>query len=400
MLSKKAPSFRASPAGDAIVFWGSPAGNSSGGGQLYALKLDSGVVTRVAPQATIKERSWVFPLALSHDGAWVYFDHLSGDVHRIVRAPTDGSPGIEPLFTLTERPWGIDIGPDGSIYVDQFEQPAEVRWYSKPGTLRASVRVPGANCAALPIDRSRALVVLPYAGRDRLMVVDAEKPDKLLTPFIDTQEETTFPAVALGSDRFAFVAGSGPTRRLAIASTATSRLIGSIDGISPGISSLAATPDGTTVFYDNETDGYIWAKPVAGGEAVRVHEGNGVSMDPHGHYLIVKVDTDGRVRLFNVPWPLGTQVAREIATKTDLGLDQDWFGPRAVWRDGQITVRVGSNHSWYWPSAVLNPSTGTITVLDSAFDRDMCGPGWSYDGQIVTGAIGFQSTLWRFQQGR
>jgi hypothetical protein len=301
---------------------------------------------------------------------------------------------VHPLLTLTREPLGLDVGPDGSLFVDQVEQPNEVRWYPKAGARPLVARIPNFSSSALPLDHGRALVATRSVGKWRVMVVEPGKP---LAALAATSEETNFPATMLGPERVALVVGSGTARRVAIVAVATGNIISSIEGVDgAAVQSLAGSRDGKTLFYS--ADGAVWAMPVDGGKAQKIGPGHSVSADPDGHYLVVKRRETKRVSLVRVPWPLGTGDEREIRVQDgDLRLVDDWSVPNAIGPGGRLVVRVASKSSWYYPAAVLDPQTGRLEPLDAAFDCDMLGPAWTSDGQIVTTALSFESTLWRFR---
>jgi hypothetical protein len=388
--------FRVFKKSKAAVFFGRPESDPSAPDHLYVIDLDSGAWRALAPGIEIKSRPWLFPLAVSPDDAWVLFDMLGGDLHHIVAVRSDGSPGVHTLLTLTGEPLGLDVGSDWSLYVDQIRQPTEIRWYSQPGVPAASQRIPdsAAHAPVLPIDRGRVLVTMRSAGKTRVMVVEQGKDP---ASFIDAAEDTSSPLATLGRDRLLLIVGSGTARRVAVASMATGRIIDRIDGIDAGaVESLAGSPDGAMLFYAAE--GVVWSKPTSGGKAEKVRDGHGVAVDPEGQYLVVKQREPKGTRLFRVPLPVGAGKEQEIPIAGgNLRLYEDWQSPKAIGAGGRLLVRAGSNHSWYYPAAILDPQTGRLEPVDRAFDRDMVGAAWSDDGQIVTQATSFESTLWRFR---
>jgi hypothetical protein len=388
--------FRTFPNGKAAVFFGRPEDVPTAPNQLYVIDLDSGALRTLAPGIAVPLRTWLFPLAVSPDGAWVLFDLPAGDLHHIVAVRSDGSPGLHALLTLTGEPLGLDVGSDWSLFVDQIRQPTEIRWYTQPGVLAASQRIPDSAhySPVLPIDRGRVLVTLRSAGKTRVMVVEQGKD---LVPFIDNAEDTNFPVAALGPDRLVLIVGSGAMRRVAVASIATGRIIAPIDGIDANaVVSLAGSPDGTRVFYAAE--GFVWSKPTDGGKAQPIRAGHSVAVDPDGRYLIVKLREPKGIRLFRVPLPVGAGKEQEIHIEAgDMLLADDWQAPGAIGARGRLLVRAGLKASWYYPAAVLDPQTGRLEPVDRAFERDMVGAAWSDDGRIVTQATSFESTLWRFR---
>jgi eukaryotic-like serine/threonine-protein kinase len=388
--------FRVLPGGKAAVFFGRPEGEPSAKDGLRVIDLDTRRMRVVAPGVEIRPRDWLFPLAVSPDGAWVLFDMPTGDVHRIAAARSDGSAGLHVLLTLTGEPLGLDVGPNWDLFIDQIAQATEIRWYQKPGAPPTILRLPDSAhySPALPIDRGRVLVALRSAGRARVMVVE---PGKLPAPLVDTPEETKYPFARLGPDRILMVIGTGNASRVAIASLATGRVVRKIDSIDAGkVLSLAGSHDGSVVYYS--ADNVIWSMPASGGKPQRVCPGHGVAVDPGGLYLIVKFRETRGIRLFRVPLPVGSGPEQPVGIEPgSLRITDDFHMASAMARDGRLLVRVASKADWYWPAAILDPKTGHLEPIDPAFDRDMYGPAWSDDGQVVTQATTLQSTLWRFR---
>jgi hypothetical protein len=88
-------------------------------------------------------------LAIAPDGLGVIAPIMTGQLTRIVRFPRDGRASPATLFTLTNRVWALDVGPDGTIYADQTEQPlvaAELATTGGPADTLGSVD--GQPCCA------------------------------------------------------------------------------------------------------------------------------------------------------------------------------------------------------------------------------------------------------------
>jgi len=72
----------------------------------------------------------------------------------------------------------------------------------------------------------------------------------------------------------------------------------------------------------------------------------------------------------------------------------------AVGRDGRIVVRAVSRDSWFWPPAILDQKTGTLTPVLKEWNADYTMSGWSDDGNIVGVVWTVHSRLWRFRPVR
>src|SRR5262249_1996580 len=140
----------------------------------------------------------------------------NGDLTQIVSIPSDGQTPSRVLLPLTERIFSMDMAPDGSLYVDQYERPLQVVRFNDSAQTPETVNI--AHYAAfqspvLEIADNRFLVTGIFHGRLGLLVA---RPTGELAPFIDTAEETSAPAFA-GSGRIAFSLGEPTQQSIAIA---------------------------------------------------------------------------------------------------------------------------------------------------------------------------------------
>jgi Tol biopolymer transport system component len=386
------PALRVFPDGREAVFVGKPTG-TTGADHLWIVDLASGRTRRIAPDVTLTYAMWTFPLAISADGQSVLFILPSGNLQRVVMVPRDGSPGVRTLLTLTQRPVLLDVGPDGSVYTDQLAQPSEVFRYA-PDT-RALERFPlpptHEEGPVLPLQDSRMLLAMRSGGLDRIMVI---APGREPVPFIETQEESAAPMATLGPDKVVFLAGTPPNRRIVVASITSGQIVQRITRIDGNqlIGSIAGSPDGRTIFV--VAGGTLWAIPSTDGEPQQVRSADSVAVSPDGRDLIVVLNDAAGIRLVKRAYPGGTE--QEIPLRSDFRLTPWPIGPNAVARNGQIVVRVTKRDSWYWPAAILDPRTGSLTLMPEAETTDMLTPGWDHEGRVVTIVKFTTGTLWRF----
>lgn len=127
-------------------------GSESGPEALYALDLQSGKSRRLGPDLLLPERyiaTGYFPMAITADGRRVLLGVAKGDLWTVVAVPRTGNAVPETWLTFTQVMWYLDVGPDGSLYIDQLSQ--------RPEALRfpASRRTPG-DAAALARPRPGA----------------------------------------------------------------------------------------------------------------------------------------------------------------------------------------------------------------------------------------------------
>jgi serine/threonine protein kinase len=389
---------RVFPDGREAVFFGRPLEGTQAADHLYVVDLTSGRVRRIVPTVSISPPSWTFPLAVTQDGGSVLFDLPAGNLHRIVAVPRDGSEQVRPIVTLTEQPLFLDIGPDGSLYVDQIEQPADLLRFSPASGALERIPLPSVSVSAntqsalaLPLPDGRVLLTGRIVGRDRVLVM---APGKDPVPFIATDEETTGPLAMVGEDTFVFVAGTVPTRTLALASVADGRITRRLTRVDAGaILGIAGSPDGTTIFYVDS--GTVWAVPAGDGEPRKIRGGNGVAVDPRGRDLLVSLNEPAGVRLIRMPISGGSE--QLVPLPSDLRLSPTPLGGNAIGRDGRITVRVTPIDTWFWPAAIFDPATGRVVRVPGGDQADMAAPGWANDGRLVTVAARVQGSLWRFR---
>jgi eukaryotic-like serine/threonine-protein kinase len=381
--------FRALPNQQAVVFYGKPLSDSLRANHLYIIDLESKRVRPIATGLSIKPPHWRFPLAVSPDGKHVLFDLMAHDLHRIVAVPTDGTQGLQTLITLTSGALGIDMGSDGSLYVDQGSQPTQILWYSPETGRTERLTVPNGAAAALALSDGRVLMPA-HAGGVRVLMMALGRE---IRPFVDTPEETRGPLAQVGPNHVALVLGTAPKRQLVLASRTTGQIVGRIDAIdAERVEQLAATPDGKTMLYT--ADKYVWAIATAGGPARRIRRGDAVAVHPDGTYLVIQINEQDAVRLVRVSWPDGAE--SEIPIKGGpVRVRSAPLSPNAIARDGRITLRVGVSTSWYDPAGILDPRTGAISMIGAA-NEDMLTAGWSTDGRVVARANATFASLWRF----
>jgi hypothetical protein len=287
----------------------------------------------------------------------------------------------------------LDIGSDGSLYVDQADPMVDLLWFAPASGALERVPLPsgGNHDWTLPLPDGRVLLTGRFVGRDRVMVL---APGKDPVPFVATEEETTGPLAMVGEDTFVFVAGTVPTRTLALASVADGRITRRLTRVDAGaIRGLAGSPDGNTIFYVDS--GIVWSVPAGDGEPRKIRGGNGVAVDPRGQDLLITANETGGVRLIRMPISGGSEQA--LPLPSDLRLVGDALTGHAIDRDGRLAVRVAEIDSWFAPAAVFDPATGRVQRIPAGGLADMPSPGWANDGRLVTIAYRARGSLWRFR---
>ena len=308
---------------------------------LYVVDLDTDSMRPIAPDVTLPALRWRAPIAVTPDGLHVYFVLRAGNLHRIVRSRLDGAPGVETvLVSLTAQPLSMDIAPDGTLYLDQINQPVEiVRSDSRGGNVERFPVSSANGLAVLPGDRF--LVVAEVAGRSRLMEMS---PGGALVPFLNFEEEVRPPLAVVGADAVVFVSGPPDQPRLTLASDDGQVLRQIEDLVGSSVTGLAATPDGATLFY--ATGGVVYRVAVDGGPSTPVGRGDAVAFDPASGGLVIASESIGS--LVRVASAGGAETPIDA---TDWGAAiadvDDSLSGNAVAPDGRIVVRVESPDSWF-----------------------------------------------------
>jgi eukaryotic-like serine/threonine-protein kinase len=268
---------RVFPDGKEAVVDGAPLGQEAGGMRLLIVDLATGATRPLAPRVP---RSSGFDFAVSRDGKSVFIAAQRGEFTRVISVPAHGGGPAQTVFTATHEVWGVDTAPDGSVYAcvtdlpaelmirpldrDQEETVARFPWVSDPDLM-----------TVLP--DGRVLLDVFYADRTSLIAVE---PGKQPVTMVSTTEETSTPVTVAGPREIAFLIGPVPRETIGLAEMETGRITRRIAPGKGEIVSLAASPDGATLYF--ASGGMIWSISSAGGQARPVRAGNRVVADPSG----------------------------------------------------------------------------------------------------------------------
>jgi hypothetical protein len=360
---------------------------------LYILNVDSGAMRRLAA-GTIDE-STVSSAVPSPDGKTVVVASVAGSLFtRISAIPVGGGP-VRSLFTLTRQVWTLDMGSDGSIYVDQVSRQANLLRFPPQGgkTERlATYPSPGyvqETLAVLP--DGRAVLAETAGGRTRLMIVEAGKDPVRLA---NTQEETSGPVTPVGASEAAFLIGPPSRRAIAIVNVANGRIVRRISFDKGPIAALAAAPDGKTLYA--AANGTVWS--IAAGEASqnspkKIRAGDAVAADPNGQFLLVESVETPNIRLLRVPLNGGPE--QEIPAMGAFA-PANVIVPGGVDKEGRILTPLGAL-TFFWPPGMVDSRTGRWSriAVDAALDYHQMA--WTPDGKILALALDQQATMWKFR---
>jgi hypothetical protein len=315
-----------------------------------------------------------------------------------VRVSPEGTE-VELLFPVTGKPWFMDAGSDGSLYVDTMDNPAELFRFATAGGAPIRVGTTSGSLLTSPVELPGGGILFPHQvlGRRSLLIA---MPDGQVRSFLDINEQAMPPAVVVGDRHVAFLSGIvGKPPLITIATLPEGRVVRRLEatrGTAP--QSLAASPDGKTLFYVDA--GYLFSIPVEGGSPTKLFPANGVTVDHReAPSLILQLNAADGVKLSRVLLaggiPAGVPVP--IPFSSTLRMIPSPMAPAAVGSDGRIAVAVTSGDSWYRGAALLDPVTGALEKLPIAFDGDIHFPAWSRDGSLIAVGTALRSTLWRFR---
>jgi sugar lactone lactonase YvrE len=337
-------------------------------------------------------------LAVMPDGQSALVVAANGDLTSVVSVDLNASRPGRTLIDLQASTGYIDVGPDGSLYIDQVQRPVEVARFSSTGTALERFTVfpnskseYGIATRVLYAPDGKTWIANAVGGRHRLFVAGASQAT---TPAIDTDEETDGPLAPLGDDRAVFVIGSADRRQIAIASLRDGRILRRLDSPSAAtITALIASNDAKTLYYVDS--GTVWSVPIDGGQPRKIHNGDGVVLTPDGQHLIVQLIETGGVRWLRVG--LDGSGEETIPVKGDAHFTFVPIGPKAVGADGRIVLPIAVKDSWFWAPAIFDPKTGTVDRIPLPFQADPPSPAWTSDGKIVSVVYSLTSSLWRFR---
>jgi hypothetical protein len=387
---------RVFPDGKEAVFWGMADGMNSGSiPHLYALDIATGRTRQLAPQLAISQTGSAFALAVTPDNRSVLIDLPSGNLRQIVAIPRFGSGPGQPLITLTAKPWLMDAGSDGTLYLDQVERPLQILRFpvsgGTPEVITASEDYPAEWMQPVEFPDGRFLLPALLSGRPRLLI---GKPGGNFFPLVDTADETGPPAALLSDNQVAFIAGTGSDQTIAIASARDGRIIRHLQGVKGQYAtSLAASPDGKTLFYT--TAGNLWAVPAADGTPRKICTGDSVAVDPDGKELTVTLVENGGTRLVRISVSGGP--ARDVRVQSGLPINPTPLGGNSVRKDGKLLVGVVPKDSWFFSVAMLDPGSGAFTRIPLNYIGDIFVSNWTNDGRILAFGEPMRAHVWRFR---
>jgi WD40 repeat protein len=377
---------RAFPDGKEAAFFGVPGAQAEEEEALYAIDLTNGSTRKLydRPMARLGGGE---SFGIGADNQSVLLRVSLGEGYAVARIPRDGSGASRVVLSSTSRIASLDGGPDGSIYVDQIERGCI--WVRYDPRTRASERHslnPRCGNQILPLPDGRILDNSNEGLTRRVLLLEPGQPPRR---FLAVDQPTADPA-PLGNDRVLIRFGAR-LDTLLVTAIATGQVTARVPWF-PDVSRYTGSPNGKTIYYARA--GVIWEMPATGGESRRVRDGDLVTVDPSGRYLVVAVNAADRIRLFHVP--LDGTPEREIPIRGPLRFSAEAINLRAIAPDGRILFTGVSTSLWHWQAALLDPRTGAVEILPGGEHADT-DASWTHDGKVWIVGDDLESTMWRYR---
>jgi hypothetical protein len=121
-----------------------------------------------------------------------------------------------------------------------------------------------------------------------------------------------------------------------------------------------------------------------------------VALDPAGRFLYLKRAVKGKLAIVRIP--LGGGAEETLPTSAGYRIANPPLSEGAVDARGRILVSVLSINSFFYESAILDPTAKTFTVLPVSAEGDFAYPSWGPDGRVLARGERYLSALWRYQR--
>jgi hypothetical protein len=292
----------------------------------------------------------------------------------------------------------MDTSKDGSLYMDLLDRPYKILRYplsgGVPEVLGHTDTFVGSGQYMEPVatTNGRLLLGTRFAGRGRMLI---GKPGGDFLPLLDTNEETSSPATALGNNEIALAVGRDSDSEIAVVSASDGRIVRQLRGTKgKHFRGLAASMDGKTIYIG--ADGEIWSIPAADGTPQRIAAGDAVTVNPDGRELVLTVQQCSNPVLVRAPATGGK--AEEIRMEKGVSLAPVATGAHAMNKDGKILITVSPTDSWFYRVAMLDPATGQITPIKVAYSGDTISANWTADGRVMAVGLPLRGHVWRFRR--
>lgn len=351
------------------------------------------------PDNFVRRNDWVGSLsrhaettAVSADGRTVLTSWNQHDSVLVSAVARDGSRRHRTLlsFPLGATPLAFDAAPDGSLYLDQSARTSAVLRIGAAGKIISEMPLPMDAVGVVPLPNRSFVFTLSRAGRSHLLWAAAGAEPRA---FLNTSESARLPAAWLGGDRLAFVIGGVDDTRLAIGAIEGGQVFRRFQANARQITSIAASPDGGTIYYAAEGD--IWAQPVSGGNLRKLGSGYQVAADPSSGILyLTRFGTNGP-ELWSMPAGGGEPEKVDLPAGYAL---MPQLSSAAVHRDGRILLQVATRDEFFVHAAILDPARRHISLVPTPPGVVVNSAAWdTTDGSVNVQITRWSSTLWHYR---
>ncbi|HEV2348399.1 MAG TPA: protein kinase [Terriglobia bacterium] len=380
---------RAVPGGhDALVIGTKVGQGADAVAHLYDVDLASESMRQLPEEIPGEFGAHNVTVAASADGKYAITSTLNGDSYQVSAIPLDGHGPTRTLFNMTHFISSLDMGADGSIYLDQNDRASDLVRFSAEGghvetiTSLANSEEYYEDFTVLP--DGRAVRAERTASHSRLILVEAGKDP---VPLVNSTDETGGPMSPVGSDQVAFMIGPHPRHEIALAALSNGRIIRRLSFDEGEVDEMGISPDRQTLFC--LAGGVIWSVPLSGGAPHKVRTGDGFAVDAATQSLVIEVREPQKARLIRVPLSGGPE--QEIPGPFHLG----YFIDAGSIRNGKLVAPLGGA-TWYWPPGIFDLASGKSARIPLDYTSDFHHMAWTPDGKIMAVADGWNAAIWKF----
>ena len=371
---------------DALVIGTKIGPGADAGVHLYDVDLASGGMRQVQEELPGEFGGFYVAAAPTRDGKHVLVSAARGSMYPVVEVPLYGHGPSRTLLNLLHPVSSLDMGPDGSVYLDQYDREAELVRFSPDGghveRIAALANPEDFDFTVLP--DGRAVWAERTASRVRLILVE---PGKDPSPLVNTLEETAGPMTAVGSDQVAFMIGPQPRHTVALTALSTGRVMRRLLFDQGAVTGMAASPDGKTLYC--VAGGAVWSVALAGDAPRKIRNGDSVAVDASTQSLVIEVREPPNSRLVRIPLSGGPE--QEIPGPFHLG----YYIEAGSIRNGKLVAPMGAP-TWYWPPGIFDLATGKSARIPLDYTSDFHHMAWTPDGRIMAVTYGFSAAIWKF----
>jgi eukaryotic-like serine/threonine-protein kinase len=362
---------------------------------LYRIDLMSGTATRIASSLDFRRESGAPtpPVTIDPSSESLITMAADGDLHVVVSVPLDGTGPPRRLFALPVAPWFLDMGPDGSLLVDQIQTSGEIVRFTlaggQPEIVARCGRAPDPHFGPLQLPDGRFLLSSLQSGRQQLL---AALSGAAPVPFVDTDEPTSGPACLLPDDQVSFVIGARGHRQIALASL-DGRIRRRFD-VANGAEVTALSPfrDGRTLLVGARD--WLWSLSVVDGVVRELVAGASGAVDPASDEVLVLRAAGGSASRLLI-------AAHGEETSHDLGVFTQIVGlplpGNAVVPGIGVLITAEYPTSWFVGPALFDLRSGAPRHLPVHWDGDVFSANRARDGSILAIGWEYASGLWRFR---